>query len=214
MDHSPDRPLSAPTRRDALGWVVLLGAPAALVCRSVVAATATAVAGYVEEVRGQVTAELAAQRRILHPRGDVFLGDEVMSGDDSRAALQLGRDTSLRLGANARVKIDRFIVDAGGVLTLEAGALLLDKASGTPGALQVRGSFGLITVRGTRFFVGPSNGVIGIFVVRGLVEVTSGGHSVVVQTGQGTDISAPGAPPTLPHPWGEGRIRAALASVD
>ena len=53
------------------------------------------------------------------------------SAERSRAALQLGRDTSLRLGANARVRIDRFIVSAGGVLTLEAGPLLLDKALGT-----------------------------------------------------------------------------------
>jgi len=36
----------------------------------------------------------------------------------------------------------------------------------------------------------------------------------VIQTGQGTDIAALGTPPTEPHPWGEGRIRAALASVD
>jgi ferric-dicitrate binding protein FerR (iron transport regulator) len=160
-----------------------------------------------------VTAELEAQLRILVPRGDVFLGDEVVSADRSRAALQLGRDTSLRLGANARVRIDRFIVSAGGVLTLEAGALLLDRASNTPGALHVRGLFGLITIRGTRAWVGPSNGVIGIFVAHGLVDVTSGGRTVVLLTGQGTNIAAPGAPPTPPVPWGEGRVRAALASV-
>jgi hypothetical protein len=113
-----------------------------------------------------VTAALAAQRRVLVPRGDVFLGDEVTSGDRSHAALQLGHDTSLRLGANAQVIIDRFIVNAGGVLTLEAGPLLLykgpdtpDKGPDTPGALQVRGSFGLITIRGIRVFVGP-RGVI------------------------------------------------------
>jgi ferric-dicitrate binding protein FerR (iron transport regulator) len=100
------------------------------------------------------------------------------------------------------------------VLTLEAGPLLLDKASDTPGVLRVRGSFGLITIRGTRVFVGPSNGVTGVFVVRGLVEVTSGGRSVVLQTGQGTNLAAPGAPPTPPVSWGEARIRAALASVD
>jgi ferric-dicitrate binding protein FerR (iron transport regulator) len=212
MDRSANRKLPRLTRRGALGWVVLLGAPAALLPRSVTAAAA--IAGYVEEVRGQVTAELAGERRTLVLRGDVFLGDEVASADRSRAALQLGRDTSLRLGANARLRIDRFIVNAGGVLTLEAGPLLLDKAANTPGALHVRGSFGLITIRGTRIFVGPSNGVIGVFVVNGLIEVTSGGRSVVLQTGQGTNLAAPGGPPTPPVRWGEGRIRAALASVN
>jgi ferric-dicitrate binding protein FerR (iron transport regulator) len=194
--------------------MLLFGAPAvALLSRSAIAAAE--VAGYVEEIRGQVTAELAAQRRILVPHSDVFLGDDVASAERSHAALQLGRDTSLRLGANARVRIDRFIVSAGGVLTLEAGPLLLDKAPGPPAsALQVRGSFGLITIRGTRIFVGPSNGVIGVFVVHGLIDVTAGGQSIVLQTGEGTNIAAPGAPPTPPVLWGEGRIRAALASVN
>jgi len=211
MDYSPGYRRRRLTRRGALTWMVLFGTPA-LPSRFLNAAAA--VAGYVEAVRGQVTAELAAQRRNLVPRGDVFLGDEVMSGDRSRAALQLGHDTSLRLGANARVRIDRFIVSAGGVLTLEAGPLLLDKGPGTPGTLDVRGSFGLITIRGTRVFVGPSNGVIGVFVVQGVVDVTSGGQRVVLETGLGTDLASPGAPPTQPHPWGETRILAALASVD
>jgi ferric-dicitrate binding protein FerR (iron transport regulator) len=156
---------------------------------------------------------LEAQRRLLVPGGAVFLGDLVMSGERSRAALQLGSDTSLRIGANARVRIDRFIVNAGGVLTLEAGPLLLDKVSGTAGVLHIRGAFGLITIRGTQIFVGPSNGVIGVFSVYGPVEVAAGGRRVVLQTGEGTDIAAPGAPPTPPVRWREGRIRAALASV-
>jgi hypothetical protein len=199
-------------QQGALRRALLIGAPAAvLLSRPVIAAAK--IAGYVEEVRGQVTAELAAQRRVLVPRGDIFLGDDVASAERSRAELPLGHDTSLRLGANARVRIDRFIVNAGGVLTLEDGPLLLDKALGTGGALYIRGQFGLIAIRGTRGWVGPSNGVIGVFVVHGLIEVTSGGKSVVLQAGEGTNLVAPGAPPTAPARWGEGRIRAALASV-
>jgi hypothetical protein len=212
MNRLPGRTWAPPTRRGALGLVVLFATSAAALL-SRFAISAAAVVGYAAEVEGRVTAQLAAQRRILAPRGDIFLEDEVASAERSRAALRLGRDTSVRLGANARVRIDRFIVDAGGVLTLEAGPLLLDKAEGTPGTLNIRGSFGLITIRGTRVFVGPSNGVIGIFVVRGQIGVTSGGRSVVLQTGQGTNIAAPGTPPTPPAPWGQARIRAALASV-
>jgi len=79
--------------------------------------------------------------------------------------------------------------------------------------LQIRGSFGLITVRGTGVFVGPSNGVIGIFVVHGQVQVLGGGQSVVLNPEEGTDIAAPGGPPTPPTRWGAARIRAAYASV-
>jgi ferric-dicitrate binding protein FerR (iron transport regulator) len=200
-----------PTRRRMLR-LMLFGVPAA-VPFSRVAITSESVAGYVAEVRGEVTAELEASRRVLVPHDTIFLGDDVASGSQSRAALQLGRDTSLRLGANAQVRIDRFIVDAGGVLTLGGGALLLDKAPGSPGELQIRGSFGLITVRGTGVFVGPSNGVTGIFVVHGQIQVLASGQSVVLDTGEGTDIAAPGAPPTPPARWGAARISAAYASV-
>jgi hypothetical protein len=200
-----------PTRRGMLG-LTLFGVPAAPpFCR--MAITAESVAGYVAEVRGEVTAELEALRRVLVPRDSIFLGDDVVSGSESRAALQLGRDTSLRLGANAQVRIDRFIVDVGGVLTLGGGALLLEKAPGSPGVLQIRGSFGLITVRGTGVFVGPSNGVIGIFVVHGQIQILAGGQSVELNTGEGTDVAAPGAPPTPPTRWGAARIGAAYASV-
>jgi hypothetical protein len=172
-------------------------------------------AGLVEEIRGEVTAQLASRRRVLVPRAEVFNEDDVATGESSRAAMLLGRDTKLRVGANARVRIDRFIVNAGGVLTLEDGPTLLDKAPGDPtAALKVRGSFGLITVRGTKIFVGPSQGVIGIFVVHGLVDVAAGGQTFVLQTGEGTNIAGPGAMPTAPAVWGEARIRAALASVD
>jgi hypothetical protein len=206
--------LTRPARRGMLRWMALLAAPAAMRFSAAATAAASLAAGYVDEVRGQVTAELEAFRRVLEPRDTIFLGDDVASGDRSRAALRLGRDTSLRLGANARVRIDRFIVDAGGVLTLGTGPLLLDKAPASAGALQIRGSFGLITVRGTRVFVGPSNGVIGVFVVYGQIDVAAGGRSIVLKTGEGTDIAAPGAPPTPPVRWGEPRIRTALASVD
>jgi len=211
-DMDPKRvggPRTHPRRR-----AVLAGVPLTAMF-SAGAGGAPTTAGLVQEVKGQVTAELASQTRVLVPRADVFIGDDVATAASSRAAMLLGRDTTLRVGANARVRIDRFIINAGGVLTLEAGPLLLDKAPGNPAAtLTVRGSFGLITVRGTRIFVGPSQGVIGIFVVHGLIDVDAGGKQFVLQTGEGTNIAGPGAIPTDPVVWGEARIRAALASVD
>jgi hypothetical protein len=193
---------------------LLAAGPAAAVLMSRAAAGETVAAGHVEEVKGQVTATQSDQRRALLPRADVYVGDDVTTAEASRAALLLGRDTSLRLGASARVRIDRFIVAAGGVLTLEAGPLLLDKTPGGPsGAVQVRGSFGLITIRGTKIFVGPSNGVTGIFVVQGVITVDSRGVSFALQTGEGTDIAGGSGRPSPPAVWGDARIQAALASV-
>jgi hypothetical protein len=171
-------------------------------------------AGLIEDVSGQGFAETGMARRALAREAPVFIADRVRTGEASRLTMQLGRRTRVRLGEQARVTIDRYLVNAGGEITLESGAMLFDRPSGsTPLPVQVRSPFGLIAVRGTRFFAGPSGGAFGVFVQRGRVVVAGGGQQVVLQKGQGTDIRYPGAAPTPPKAWGEPRIRAALASV-
>ena len=181
-------------------------------------ATPTAVAappqaGVVDELSGTATATSRQGQRALATRDDLFIGDDVATAALSRARLALGHDTVVRLGENASVRIDKYLLDAGGVLTVGYGAILLDKTP-SKGPTRLRGAFGLITVRGTRVFAGPSNGVIGVFVAHGVVDVTSGGVTVTLRDGQGTDIARRGAKPTKPKTWGAGRVQAALASVE
>jgi hypothetical protein len=171
-------------------------------------------AGKVETLRGEAFAQAAAARRALAVAAEVFVGDLVSTGADSAVALRLGAATLIKLGAEARLRIDRFIVNAGGVLELARGAMIFDHAQAAPQAeLAVRSPFGLIAVRGTRFFAGPSNGVFGVFVFSGQVQVVGAHGSVEVLPGFGTDIVAPGGEPTPPHRWAEPRIRAAEAAV-
>ena len=177
------------------------------------ALAAPAQAGLVAEVSGSATATSGKSQRALAPQDNVFIGDDVATAALSRAQLALGRDTIVRLGENARLTIDKYLLDAGGVLTLGAGALLLDKTPSN-GPTRVRGAFGLITVRGTRVFAGPSNGVIGVFVAHGVVDLKSGGATVTLRDGQGSDVARPGAKPTPPKMWGAARVQAALASVE
>jgi len=168
--------------------------------------------GSVDEITGEAFAELESVRRPLDRAAPVFLSEEVATGVASRLGMRLGRNTTVRLGERARLKIDQFLVDAGGEMTLSAGPLLFD---GQPhGArLQIRSPFALIAVRGTRFFAGPSNDRFGVFVARGSVTVTSAGEQVILHQGEGTDVAAPGTPPTPVKRWAPERIRAALASV-
>jgi ferric-dicitrate binding protein FerR (iron transport regulator) len=196
---------------------LLFGLPAllALSAHSDALAESPPPAGRVDEVRGTATAEVAQDKRILSAAASVFVGESVLTAEQSRIALRLGRDTTLRLGEKARIKIDRFLVAAGGEITLEQGPLLLDKAPNSGARpVQVRGPFGLITVRGTKIFAGPSQGVFGIVVVQGAVVVAAAGQSVTLRSGEGTDIRSPGAAPTPPRRWGPPRVEAALASVD
>jgi len=168
--------------------------------------------GSVEDITGVAFAELQSVRRTLSQAAPVFLNEEVMTGIGSRLGMRLGAHTTVRLGEQARLKIDRFVVDAGGEITLSSGPLLFDGPPHHAG-IQVRSPFALIAVRDTRFFAGPSNDRFGVFVERGTVAVTSAGQRVILHQGDGTDIASPGAPPTPVKRWGAERIRAALASV-
>ncbi len=173
-------------------------------------------AGEVQNSRGECYAQMATERRTLRQAAPVFVGDAVATGAHSALGMHLGEATEVRLGAESRLRIDRFIVNAGGVLVLERGAMLYDRdrATGASGDLAVRTPYGLLAVRGTRFFAGPSNGVFGVFVERGAVTVVGVNTAVVVTDGQGTDIARPGDEPTPPHPWGSARIASAMASVN
>jgi hypothetical protein len=171
--------------------------------------------GSVEEIRGEAFAETRAERRTLDREAPLFINDLVGTGTDSRLKLQLGKDTTLRVGQQARLTIDRFLVNAGGEITLRSGAILFDRPAGSPPArMQIRSSFGLIAVRGTRFFAGPSAGVFGVFVERGRVAVSAAGVRVLLRRGQGTNLARPGAAPTRPAAWKPERIRSALGSVE
>jgi hypothetical protein len=138
-----------------------------------------------------------------------------VTGEAARLALRFGGDTRLSLGAAARLTIDRYVANAGGEFNLLEGGLLYDrprkKRSGAESVL--RSLFGLISIRGTRVFAGPSNGVFGVFVARGAVDVTAAGKTVTLVRGLGTNIAKPGDPPTDPATWKSARIKAAFASV-
>jgi hypothetical protein len=172
--------------------------------------------GRVEELRGEATAEAGARRRALAQAAPVFDGDLVATGEDARCTLRLAEALEIRLGGGVRLRIDRFLARSGGTLVLERGAMLLDRqqrGAAPPPGVTVRSPFGLIAVRGTRFFAGPSNGVFGVFVERGEVFLVGADQGVPVTPGFGADIAAPGAAPSTPARWGAPRIEAALASV-
>src|ERR1700741_5569875 len=193
-------------------WLLRRGALTLPLILALGPARAVEQVGSVEDVTGEAFGELEAVRRTLDRAAPVFLSEEVSTGAASRLGMRLGRNTTVRLGEQARLKIDRFVVDAGGEMTLRSGPMLFDGKPQRAG-LQIRSPFALIAVRGTRFFAGPSNDRFGVFVVRGSVAVTSAGQQGILRQGEGTDIVSPGTPPTPVKRWAPERIRAALASV-
>ena len=171
-------------------------------------------AGEVQSARGECYALAGDARRSLAPTAAVFIGDSVGTGSQSALGLRLGEATNVRLGPDAELRIDRFIVNAGGTLVLERGAMLCDHDARASGhEMNILSPFGLIAVRGTRVWGGPSNGVFGVFVQSGAVTVTGRRKTVLVVSGFGTNIAHPGDEPTNPAPWGAARVKSALDSV-
>jgi len=171
-------------------------------------------AGAIESIHGYAFAEGGMPRRPLQAAAEVFLNDLIETESNSGLTMHLGKATSVKLGALAQFRIDKFVVDAGGAFELEQGPLVVDSNERAKGEkLRVRSPFALIAVRGTMFFAGPSNNVFGVFVGRGVVSVTGGSRTVVLRAGFGTDIAHPGGPPSEPKQWEPPRISAALQSA-
>ena len=197
-------------RRDVL-WVA-----GALLASTAFSASVRAAdpAGRVEEIKGEAFADARNQHRPLEKASSLFVGDRVGTGPSSRLTMLLGQDTTIKLGEKVQLVIDQFLSTTGGEISLQSGPMLFDRPSGSkPMPVKIRSSYGLIAVRGTKFFAGPSNGVFGVFVDHGTVTVSGGGGEVVLQAGQGTNLASPGAKPSAAVTWGAERIRAAFASV-
>jgi ferric-dicitrate binding protein FerR (iron transport regulator) len=191
---------------------VIVAIPAVLFGSSARAAAETI--GEAVDVRGKVVARQVQDVRGLAKGAALMLQDRVETAEKSFARLELAGRTTVRLGSKARLLIDRFVAEVGGVLELGEGAMLLDRSDKLPKLdITIRSQFALIAVRGTRFFAGPSKGVFGVFVVRGVVEVEAAGVTRRLRRGEGVDIANPGDPPGEVARWKKPRIDAALKSV-
>jgi hypothetical protein len=171
-------------------------------------------AGSVKDLKGQAFAQTSAARRSLELQATIMLGDHVETGDKSLVTLLLGRQTTLRLGEHGRVVIDKFLVEAGGEITLQSGPLMVEHPDGGPAEpIQIRMPYGLIAVRGTRLFVGPEGKAWAVFVERGEVSVQAGGQAVTLRSGEGTAIPRDGARPARVARWKAKRIDALFGGI-
>jgi ferric-dicitrate binding protein FerR (iron transport regulator) len=182
--------------------------------------------GEVQAVTGEAHARFGTEAaRVLVPEAALLLGDLLSTGPGARLACRLEGGIALRLGANANLRIDALTLRGprpGVTLRGSGGPLLFDRPSGAPAApVSMVLPWARIGVRGTRFFAGPSDGVLGVFCARGAVLVeTPEGLRATLNEGEGVDVPPPGGggppqPRTLAvRRWGAARIARALASVE
>ena len=171
--------------------------------------------GNVTAVKGKAKGELDGASRTLKIKAPVHLRETIITGAEARLQALLAAKTTLKLGADTRVRIDQFIVDKGGELSLSSGALLLQAPSQSfEKGLTIDSRYALIAVRGTRFFAGQLGEAFSVFVEEGAVDVTAAGQTVRLGQGEGTDIANPGDPPGEVRRWGQPKIDRAMALVN
>lgn len=127
-------------------------------------------------------------------------------------------ETSLALGENAEVRLDEFVYDKDGSATINlvTGALrFISSANGHPGKLTIKTAVATIGVRGTDFWAGPIDGVYGVLLLTGKVEVSNSGGSVTLDTPRtGTLITGSDLAPGDAVPWPDDRRVRALSKTD
>jgi ferric-dicitrate binding protein FerR (iron transport regulator) len=194
---------------------LITGATAGLVVLASNGARAASPAGAVTTVTGEAFATRSKNKLPLQSGASVFVNDTVETMQDGRLVVELEKATVLKLGAQTKLRIDRFLAKKGGVIVIESGAFLFDRPEDAPKTnIEIQSAFAVVAVRGTKFFAGPSKGVYGVFVERGRVRVTAAGKTVRLRAGEGTNIKTPGDPPSDPAVWKKPRIVEAYASVE
>ncbi|UAX94562.1 FecR family protein [Ensifer adhaerens] len=197
------------SRRAVVGGLLL-----AAVGGRAVPSWASSALGEATEVRGDVRRKRAKKDELLAVGSELFENDRVHTNVESYATLNLGADTRVLLGAETELLVDSFIAGQGGTLELGTGRMVFDRPEGLPKVdVAVRTAFGMIGVRGTKFFCGPSRAAFAVFVEHGSVTVARGGVTKIVAAGQGVEFHHRGDAPSEPVNWGEARIKEAYASV-
>jgi len=175
---------------------------------------ASTIIGKASDVRGKVHLKRAEKEEGLATGAQIMDNDYVATGSDSFADLALEGDTRILLGSQTELLLDSFIAGQGGTMELGMGQMVFDRPEGLPKIdLALRTTFGMIGVRGTKFFAGPNRGVFAVFVEHGQVSVDGGGVQRLVGAGEGIEIAKPGDAPTETVVWKEARIVEAYASV-
>jgi hypothetical protein len=112
--------------------------------------------GVASAVKNRVDGQIGGATRPLVPGGDIFAREVVRTGEQSTAQLLFLDETSLSIGPQSEVTLDRFVYDpnrgAGNVvINATRGAFRFVSGSQQPTSYQIRTPVATIGVRGTIF---------------------------------------------------------------
>ena len=184
--------------RTCMGWrstakigSLLLGA-LLLLC-SGLGARAESVVGTVSRVQNQ--AQVGTEAAVVGT--PVHMNDRLRTGPNARLQVTFHDSSSLTLGENANVVVDRFVFNpqkSSAEVALRASAGALRFAGGKieqmhKKSIVVNTPVAALAVRGTHFWAGPIDGQYGVLLLNGKLGVSNRAGAVTLASpGMGTDI--------------------------
>lgn len=203
-----------------MNFVRLILLAAALLLPSLSALAAEEV-GKVTRMQGTAMRSSEGRTSALAVNAPIHMQDEVSTGEDARLQVTFADGTQVTVGERSRLKIDAFVYrPAGGSNQLAlsiAGPFRFISGKMPKGpntAMSVTTPVATIGVRGTNFWGGPSQGVLGILLFDGAIVVrNAAGQAVMSRPRTGVDVRGPGQAPGPVTQWGQARINQAVATV-
>jgi hypothetical protein len=182
-------------------------------------------AGVAGAVRGSVqiaTAEYAARQRPIgqdiRSGTSLFLGDRLVTGANAGLQVMLMDQTTLTLGADAKMTIDKLVYDPASsrgklTLTVVSGAFRFVSgkiAQNNPADVTINMPAATIGIRGTILGgnITPTGGIVALFgpgpsndahARPGAIDVTASGVTVSITRANFVTELLPGQPPSQPH---------------
>ncbi len=163
--------------------------------------------GVASVVKNEVSGSAAGSNRVIKVGAGVFQNEVITTGVASSAQLLFRDETSLTIGASARLTLDRFVYNSSRktgdiIINVAQGAFRFVSGSARPGSYRIKTPVASIGLRGTivEGYVSPDGSLL-LVIVEGSVIVTSAdGTTVTLGAGQYITISSAGVI-TGPAPW-------------
>mgnify|MGYP000701383934 CR=1 FL=1 len=211
------------TRRLLLGTVPALALTPLLAWPPRTARAEEAVVARIQSMDGSATIIRGELRIDAVPGLPLTLLDIVITAGASRLELLFVDGSTVIVGPEARLSLDAFEVDGGGLrengaITIMNGAVRAFVQPGAGENFTIRGQSAVASVRGTEYAVIEEESRTSVLVLEGAVAVSAPAADWTVALGPGEGIDVPHDAPMgeVPEPppvnrWGQGRIDQVLA---
>lgn len=147
----------------------------------------------------------------------VYRGDLLWTRSHGQLRIDLRDGSNLSLGENAEVTMDDSVLSGGGSAFMRVinGAFRFSSGGSEQSATppKIGTPFAVLSLRGTEVYGAKFDHSWGFFVSSGQVEVGNDSGSVILNAGEGTDVSSQSIKPGAPKKWGAAKIAHTRAQL-